>query len=92
MAPSVLLQPERLDDEAQPHKAGRRRAQRKIMASPSKPAAAQKAPRRKRKAAVPGSNPAIVEGLRELYGSVVEEPLPPAIADLLARLDEQDPQ
>lgn len=33
--------------------------------------------------------PEWADGLRELYDSVVEEPLPDSFADLLAKLDEQ---
>ena len=34
--------------------------------------------------------PEWAEALRDLYQGVVEEPLPPALADLIARLDEED--
>lgn len=36
------------------------------------------------------SDPDWAIGLKQLYDSVVEEPLPDAFKDLLARLDEQD--
>ena len=34
--------------------------------------------------------PGWAEGLRRLYDSVVEEPLPPSFEDLLRKLDESD--
>jgi hypothetical protein len=40
---------------------------------------------------MPGQNkPDWADGLRRLYDSVVNEPLPDAFADLLKRLDESD--
>ncbi len=39
----------------------------------------------------PGARkPEWAEGLKKLYDSVVEEPLPDDLADLLARLDNED--
>jgi hypothetical protein len=35
--------------------------------------------------------PAWTEGLKRLYDSVVEEPLPEDLANLLAQLDKEDP-
>ena len=36
---------------------------------------------------VPGQKPEWARGLRQLYDSVVEEPLPDSFADLIAKLD-----
>lgn len=38
-----------------------------------------------------GRGPEWTEGLKQLYDSVVEEPLPDAFRDLLARLDDSNP-
>ena len=35
-----------------------------------------------------GSNPEWAQGLRQLYDSVVDEPLPDSFMDLLSRLDD----
>lgn len=36
------------------------------------------------------NSPAWADGLKQLYDSVVDEPLPDSFADLLAKLDESD--
>lgn len=36
-----------------------------------------------------GDNPGWAQGLRQLYDSVVEEPLPDSFKDLLAKLDDK---
>ena len=36
-----------------------------------------------------GENPGWAQGLRQLYDSVVEEPLPDSFKDLLAKLDDK---
>lgn len=40
--------------------------------------------------AVPTTDPDLVEGLKQLYGSVVNEPLPAALQELLDRLDDSE--
>jgi hypothetical protein len=37
-----------------------------------------------------GQQPEWAKGLRRLYNSVVEEPLPDSFADLIAKLDSED--
>ncbi|MBD2840790.1 NepR family anti-sigma factor [Erythrobacter rubeus] len=46
--------------------------------------------RRSGKTAGGGASPEWADGLRHLYDSVVEEPLPDSFKDLLAQLDETD--
>lgn len=41
------------------------------------------------KAAAPAAKPEWTNGLRQFYDSVVDEPLPDAFKDLLAKLDSQ---
>lgn len=43
-----------------------------------------------RKAARAAQNPQWTSGLRQLYDSVVDEPLPDAFKDLLSKLDAKD--
>ena len=38
----------------------------------------------------PGKRPDWAAGLRQLYDSVVEEPLPDSFSDLLSKLDSED--
>jgi Anti-sigma factor NepR len=38
----------------------------------------------------PGKEPGWADGLRQLYNSVVDEPLPDSFDDLLKKLDQQD--
>ncbi len=45
----------------------------------------------KRDKARPVDRPEWAKGLKRLYDSVVEEPLPDSFKDLLSRLDEQQP-
>ncbi|MBI1402312.1 MAG: hypothetical protein GC147_03755 [Porphyrobacter sp.] len=54
------------------------------MPSDRKPPSASPAPRRE--------PPEWADGLKQLYDSVVEEDLPDAFRDLLARLDDIDPK
>jgi hypothetical protein len=46
---------------------------------------------RARAAAPKKRGPEWTDGLKQLYDSVVEEPLPDAFRDLLARLDDNNP-
>lgn len=43
-----------------------------------------------RRAKKPGKRPEWAAGLRQLYDSVVEEPLPDSFSDLLSKLDAED--
>lgn len=61
-----------------------------MTASPRDPSGKGIAPHTASQASPKAGDPALIEGLKDLYGAVVEEPLPAALADLLARLDEQD--
>ena len=46
----------------------------------------------KAKGTTGGRKPEWAQGLKRLYDSVVEEPLPDDLAALLARLDQESPQ
>ncbi|MDG6077941.1 hypothetical protein E3U23_01845 [Erythrobacter litoralis] len=46
--------------------------------------------RTKKKDSRPGRQPDWTNGLRQLYDSVVEEPLPDQFTELLSRLDKKD--
>lgn len=51
------------------------------------PGPRQPAPEKRRKRAPAGKQPEWAQGLRQLYDSVVDEPLPDAFKDLLDKLD-----
>lgn len=51
--------------------------------TPSNPSASAREPATER-----GAKPAWADGLRQLYDSVVDEPLPSNLQDLLAQLDQ----
>lgn len=60
-----------------------------VLMSSKKPIDAPGQPQRRNGAGQDSENPEWTKGLRQLYNSIVEEPLPDNFKDLLAQLDKR---